>query len=62
MTVGAVNARTGAYTLFESTGMDEAEFAQRMQASASIPFVVPPTNINGEYYIDGGSTYNVLAA
>ena len=42
--------------------MSSYEFAYRMQASASIPFVVPPTEIDGEYYIDGGSTYNVLAA
>ena len=58
--IGANNLVTGGYELFNSTQLDFEGFAQAVQASASIPFVFPPTRIGDKFFIDGGSTYNML--
>jgi hypothetical protein len=37
---------------------DITEIAKTCAASASVPIVVPDEDINGKYYIDGGTTYS----
>lgn len=52
--VGAMNASTGSTTWFTSGSAHP-----RLLASASVPGVVPPVEINGETYVDGGVLANI---
>lgn len=52
LTVGAVNARTGVMTYFDSR--DEALCADHIMASGALPPAFPAVRINGEPYWDGG--------
>jgi NTE family protein len=55
-TVLATNVRTGAPVYFDSREQKIA--AAHILASASLPPSFPPTEINGEYYWDGGVVSN----
>jgi NTE family protein len=54
--VGAVNVRTGNLTYFDNT-LHKIELAH-VVASGSLPPGFPATNIDGEYYWDGGIVSN----
>jgi NTE family protein len=54
--VGAVNVRTGNLTYFDNT-LHEIKLAH-VVASGSLPPGFPATNIDGEYYWDGGIVSN----
>lgn len=51
--------------LLESAGQDDATFRQaiveRLLASAAIPGVFPPIELDGSLYVDGGVTANIWA-
>lgn len=51
------------FDVLEGAKLDNAAFResimQRLIASASIPAVFPPVEIEGSYYVDGGATENV---
>jgi NTE family protein len=54
--VGAVNVRTGNFAYFDSTTQEIS--AEHVMASGSLPPGFPPTEIEGEYYWDGGLVSN----
>lgn len=54
-----VNIKSGEYKPFPSTEETIDSFLDTVLASASIPAAFPPTVINGEPYIDGGSVRNL---
>jgi NTE family protein len=56
LSVGAVNVRTGNLTYFDNT-LHEIKLAHVI-ASGSLPPGFPATNIDGEYYWDGGIVSN----
>lgn len=56
LSVGATNIRTGAPVYFENIELRIT--AAHVVASASLPPAFPPTEINGEYYWDGGVVSN----
>ena len=56
LSVGAVNVRTGNLTYFDNT-LHEIKLAH-VVASGSLPPGFPATNIDGEYYWDGGVVSN----
>lgn len=51
--VFAVNMNTAEYKRF-----DTGDLIRAVKASSSIPFLFPPTEIDGEYYCDGGVVNN----
>ncbi|MFI0453841.1 patatin-like phospholipase family protein [Actinomadura sp. 6N118] len=51
--VTAVDAATGAFTVFDRTG--EATLLEAVGASCAVPGVYPPVSIGGRRYIDGGA-------
>ncbi|GAA2640077.1 patatin-like phospholipase family protein [Actinomadura fulvescens] len=51
--VTAVDAATGAFTVFDRSG--EATLLEAVGASCAIPGVYPPVTIGGRRYIDGGA-------
>jgi NTE family protein len=54
--VGAVNVRTGNFAYFDSTTHEIS--SEHVMASGSLPPGFPPTEIEGEYYWDGGLVSN----
>ena len=54
--VGAVNVRTGNFVYFDSTTHEISP--EHVMASGSLPPGFPPTEIEGEYYWDGGLVSN----
>jgi NTE family protein len=54
--VGAVNVRTGNFAYFDSTTHEISP--EHVMASGSLPPGFPPTEIEGEYYWDGGLVSN----
>jgi NTE family protein len=54
--IGATNVRTGAPVYFDNT--ERRITADHIMASASLPPGLPPTEIDGEYYWDGGVVSN----
>ena len=52
--IDALNINTGKYTVFT-----KGKLVPRLLASMAIPGVFPPQEINGEYYVDGGTLDNV---
>ena len=59
-TVAAVNVETGEYTLFTNKNTKWGDdWAMAAIASGSVPGVLQPAKINGSYYMDGGTVWNV---
>jgi NTE family protein len=56
LSVGATNVRTGNLTIFDST--DKKIGAEHIIASGSLPPGFPATEIDGEYFWDGGVVSN----
>jgi NTE family protein len=56
--VGSVNLNSGEYKVFNSIS-DWPIFAEAIVASASAPGFLPPTEISGELWFDGGTAFNV---
>ena len=56
LSVGATNVRTGSPIYFENS--ERSITAAHIVASASLPPSFPPTEIDGEYYWDGGVVSN----
>jgi len=54
--VGAVNVRTGNFAYFDNTTHEISP--EHVMASGSLPPGFPPTEIEGEYYWDGGLVSN----
>jgi NTE family protein len=56
LSVGAVNVRSGNFAYFDSRRQDIA--AAHVMASGALPPGLPPVEINGEFYWDGGVVSN----
>jgi len=56
LSVGAVNVRSGNFAYFDSTSHDIR--SEHVIASGSLPPGFPPTEIDGEFYWDGGIVSN----
>jgi len=56
LSVGAVNVRTGDFTYFDSA--KQPLDARHIMASGALPPGLPPVEIDGEYYWDGGLVSN----
>lgn len=56
--MGSVNVNSGQYKVFNSID-DWPIFASAIVASASAPGFLPPTEISGELWFDGGTALNV---
>jgi NTE family protein len=56
LSVGAVNVRTGNFTYFDTT--THRISSAHIIASGSLPPGFPPTEVDGEYYWDGGLVSN----
>lgn len=54
LTVTAVEQRTGDFQVFNSKYTPDIDIATAVRASASIPVLLRPVEINGRRYIDGG--------
>jgi len=59
LVVTAVEKDTGKLTIFSSFDTPDVEIALACCASASIPFVFEPVEINGKKYVDGGYLDNM---
>ncbi len=60
MTIGTVNIETGQYTTFGNNNCAFGEeLANAALCSSSIPIVFPPNHFQGQYYMDGGTTWNI---
>ena len=62
--VVATDLDTSERVIFGSPGWDDVPISQAVQASAALPGLFPPVEINGRYYIDGAvqRTLNASAA
>ena len=49
----AVNLDNGSAVRFGSEGFDHVPISKAVQASAALPGLYPPVEIDGEYYVDG---------
>lgn len=56
--VGSVNVNSGEYKVFNSID-NWPIFSSAIVASASAPGFLPPTEIDGELWFDGGIAFNV---
>ena len=56
LSVGATNVRTGVSVYFDN--LERSMTVAHVMASASLPPAFPPTEIDGEYYWDGGVVSN----
>lgn len=56
--MGSVNVETGEYKVFNSQE-NWNNFSDAVVASASPPFLFPPTEIEGSLWMDGGAAYNL---
>lgn len=54
----ATNWRTGELQVFDPHALDESVVPSAIQASAAVPGLVPPVEIAGEPYVDGGLVMN----
>ena len=54
MMVVTVNLRTGRLVMGSQRQDDKATLIQKMLASASVPFLMPPVTIGGDQYVDAG--------
>ncbi|WP_395476689.1 patatin-like phospholipase family protein [Rickettsia endosymbiont of Pantilius tunicatus] len=59
LVVTAVEKDAGVLTIFSSLNTPDVEVALACRASASIPLVFEPVEINGKKYVDGGYLDNV---
>lgn len=59
--ITAVQQDTGELTIFNSFDTPDVEIALACRASASIPLVFEPVEINGKKYVDGGYRDNIPA-
>lgn len=59
LVVTATNKTTGELTIFDARNTPDVEIAIACRASASIPVVFEPVEINGVKYVDGGYRDNV---
>lgn len=60
MTIATENVRTGEYTTFDNNNVSFGEeICNAALCSSSIPVVFPPHFFKGEYYMDGGTTWNL---
>ncbi|HUO53130.1 MAG TPA: patatin-like phospholipase family protein [Rhodoblastus sp.] len=57
LSVGAVNVRTGNFRYFDTAHKDRIDF-RHIMASGSLPPGFPATEIDGEFYWDGGIVSN----
>lgn len=57
----AANVRTGEMTLFDAVNSPNVAVADAVVASAAIPFIFEPVEINREEYCDGGLVSNLPA-
>ena len=54
LTVTAVDAETGALTLFGAGGNSDVPLIRALSASCALPIYYPPVEIDGRHYVDGG--------
>jgi predicted patatin/cPLA2 family phospholipase len=58
LVIAAVDVESGEYTTFnETVGIEN--LSTIIHASTAIPFLFEPTEINGRYYMDGGTVWNL---
>lgn len=61
--IGATNNQTAETVYFKKSEIiSQADSNRKFQASASVPFVTKPVEINGSYYVDGGITDSIPIA
>ena len=53
MYIVAVDLDSGAAVRFGDEGNQEISISRAVQASAALPGLYPPVEINGRYYVDG---------
>ena len=58
ITVSSVDSSSGQYVITREDEVSEEEFAERVVASASIPFVFPHRHIKNWTLMDGGTVWN----
>ncbi|MEZ5461791.1 patatin-like phospholipase family protein [Dokdonella sp.] len=58
----AVELDTGQAVRFGTEGHDDVPISRAIEASAALPGLYPPVNINGKYYVDGALRYTVHAS
>ncbi len=54
----ATNWRTGALRVFQPEDLSDSVMRKALIASAAVPGLVPPVNVDGELYADGGVVMN----
>lgn len=59
--VTATELATGKLKVFCRDDTPRVKIADAVRASTSIPFVYPPMEINGKFYVDGGVTRDIPA-
>ncbi|MCZ6903652.1 MAG: patatin-like phospholipase family protein [Rickettsia endosymbiont of Ixodes persulcatus] len=59
LVITATQQDTGKLTIFNSFDTPNVEIALACRASASIPLVFEPVEINGKKYVDGGYLDNI---
>ena len=57
--IGTVNANTGEFTTFTNHDIPFEELPEVSAGSCSVPLFWQPKEYKGEYWIDGGTTYNI---
>mmetsp|Transcript_39194 Transcript_39194/g.53223 ORF Transcript_39194/g.53223 Transcript_39194/m.53223 type:complete len:143 (-) Transcript_39194:211-639(-) len=57
-----MNVDTGVYTSFDASNTSWDEWSHAVLASASVPFVFPPTTVKGQLYMDGMTAWNTNLA
>ena len=58
----ATDIDTGASVPFGADGWDDVPIARAVQASAALPGLFPPVEINGRFYVDGALTKTLHAS
>jgi NTE family protein len=61
LTLVATHLNSGQATPFGSTGWDHVPISRAVQASAALPGLFPPVEIDGEHYVDGALKKTVHA-
>lgn len=61
-TITAVNVADGVYTEFNQTNTEFGDLGNAALSSSSIPGVFPPHNFKNQWFMDGGTVWNLNTA
>ena len=59
--MGTVNVETGEFTVWNRDNITVEDLPPATLSSASIPVVFQPRHFRNEYFMDGGTVWNVNA-